>query len=247
MKRTLLIVLGTIGMAGVASVQAQLINVDFNQNNAVALGWGGGGVDPGPTMTGTAVLGSLAADQWNGINVNNGAGISLFDSTGAVTPVSMTFTSGGGFALPEPNWGGNVTPYAGGPWNNLMCDFLYTGPTVVTLSGLAPSQAYQWVLYSAANNAGRITDFTVNGNTLTSTYDNATTTLVEGVSYVNYGSVMSDGSGVLSVTVTAGVGATEGNLNGFQIQAVPEPGTFALVSAGAALLLGYQRRKALRA
>src|ERR1035438_5962876 len=131
MKKNLLIILSVMGVAGWTSVQAQLINVDFNQNNAVALGWGGGGVDPGPTMTGTAVLGSSGADQWNGITVNNGAGISLFDSTGAATPVLMTFTSGGGFALPEPAWG-NTSPYAGGPWNNLMCDYLFTGPLVVT-------------------------------------------------------------------------------------------------------------------
>src|SRR5580693_2696080 len=73
---------------------AQLINVDFNQNNGV--GWGGGGPNPGPTMSGAAVLG-IAGDQWNGINVNSGTNIPLKHADGTASTVKMTFTSGGGY------------------------------------------------------------------------------------------------------------------------------------------------------
>src|ERR1035438_2192300 len=83
-----------VSLAGVicfngSPLPAQLINVDFNQNNGV--GWGGGGPNPGPTMSGAAVLGT-AGDQWNGINVNSGSGISLSNADGSASPVKLTFT-----------------------------------------------------------------------------------------------------------------------------------------------------------
>ena len=95
----------------VGRLEAQLINVDFNENNAV--GWGGGGPNPGPTMTGAAVLGT-ASNYWNGIAVNSGTNISLKYADGSASPVKMTFTSGGGvgaanyglvtqFTVPEPS------------------------------------------------------------------------------------------------------------------------------------------------
>ena len=74
-------------------LQAQLIDVDFNNNS---YGADAGGPDPGPTMSGAAVLG-LAGDQWNGIDVNNGTGIPLIYANGNNSPVTMTFTSGGGY------------------------------------------------------------------------------------------------------------------------------------------------------
>jgi hypothetical protein len=75
-------------------LQAQLIHVDFNQNDGV--GWDGGGPNPGPTMSGAAVLGK-AADQWNRININVGNGISLINADGSASAVKLTFTSGGGY------------------------------------------------------------------------------------------------------------------------------------------------------
>src|SRR5271169_6483901 len=77
----------------VGAIPAQLINVDFNQNNGVA--WSGGGPNPGPTMSGASVLGT-AGDQWNGINVNSGTNISLKYADGTASTVKMTFTSAGG-------------------------------------------------------------------------------------------------------------------------------------------------------
>src|SRR5579863_5943850 len=74
--------------------RAQLVNVDFNENNGV--GWGGGGPNPGPTMSGAAVLGA-AGDLWNGIDVSSGTNIALNDANGNASPVTLTFTSGGGY------------------------------------------------------------------------------------------------------------------------------------------------------
>src|SRR5271154_375168 len=67
-------------------IQAQLINVDFNQNNGV--GFGGGGPNPGPTMSGAAVLGA-AGDKWNAIDVSSGTNITLNDANGNASPVTL--------------------------------------------------------------------------------------------------------------------------------------------------------------
>jgi endoglucanase len=210
-------------LAGIACfspcpLQAQLINVDFNQNDGV--GWGGGGPNPGPTMSGGAVFGK-AGDQWNGINVNNGSGISLSNADGSTSTVKMTFASGGGY---DVNSFGGSTPFAGTPWNNLMQDYLYSGgsPQTISLSGLTPNSRFNLALYNAANSdaAGRTTYFTVNGISQGSAWDGSSGTLIAGVDYVEFTSALSDGSGNLSI-VYNGDGNAEGDIDGFQIQAAP--------------------------
>ena len=194
---------------------AQLIDVDFNQNNGVS----GGGPNPGPTMSGAAVLGG-AGDRWNGINVGSGTGLPLFHADGTPSPVTMTFSSGGGY---DANSFGGATPFAGTPYDALMEDYLVSGgvPQTIQLSGLRPNSAWQLVLYNAANAgsnaAGRTTYFTVNGNTLTSTWNATSRSLIAGVDYVQFRSALSDAAGNLVVTYT-GDGSVEGDVNGFQIQ-----------------------------
>ena len=202
----------------VGLLPAQLINVDFNQNNGV--GWGGGGPNPGPTMSGAAVLGNTG-DQWNGINVNAGGGLPLKYANGNASPVTLTFTSGGGYDV--YSYGGS-TPFASTPYNALMQDYLYTGGTSqsILLSGLAPDSIFNLVLYNAANysSAGRTTYFTVNGVTQSSTWNGVSSTLIAGVDYVRFASALSDGSGNLLMTYN-GDGSLEGDIDGFQIQAAP--------------------------
>src|SRR5580693_6866328 len=147
-------------------LQAQLIDVDFNENSSASAG---GGPNPGPTMSGAAVLGT-AGDQWNGINVSSGNGIPLTNADGSSSAVTMTFTSGGGY---DVNDYGGSTPFVSTPYDALMEDYLYNGgaPQTITLSGLAASSTYNLVLYNAANvaAAGRTTYFMVNGYTQSST------------------------------------------------------------------------------
>ena len=197
-------------------VRAQLIDVDFNNNS---YGAGHGGPNPGPTMSGAAVLGA-AGDQWNGIDVSSGTGVPLLYANGSNSPVTMTFTSGGGY---DANSYGGSTPFASIPYDALMEDYLYTKgtPQTITLSGLAANSIYNLILYNAADvaGAGRTTYFTVNGNTQTSTWNGSSSTLIAGVDYVEFPSAMSDGSGNMVITWT-GNGSAEGDINGFQIQSV---------------------------
>jgi endoglucanase len=224
-------------------LHAQLLDVDFNQNNGV--GWGGGGSNPGPTMSGAAVLGT-AGEKWNGINVNSGTGIALTNADGSVSPVTMSFTSGGGY---DANSFSGVTPFAGTPYDALMEDYLYNSgtPQTITLSGLAPNSSYKLVLYNAAdtNAAGRITYFTVNGITLSSVWDAASSIMIAGVDYMEFTAALSDSSGNLVITYT-GNGTTEGDINGFQIQNAPftinasNVGTNIVISFPTQVGLGYQ-------
>ena len=197
---------------------AQLVNVDFNQNNGV--GWGGGGPNPGPTMSGAAVLGA-AGDLWNGINVSSGTNIALDYASGNASPVTLTFTSGGGYDV--YSFGGS-TPMAGTAYDALMEDYLFNNGVAqtITLAGLAANAAYNLVLYNAANSgtAGRTTYFTVNGVNKSSTWDGASSTLIPGIDYVNFTSALSDSSGRLVITYQ-GDGTAEGDVDGLQIQAAP--------------------------
>ncbi len=211
------ILLAGILFSGGGTLQAQLIGVNFTENSSAG---SGGGPNPGPTMSGAAVLGAVG-DHWNGINSSTGSGIPLIYADGGNSAVMMTFTSGGGYNV--NNYGGS-TPFAGTPYNALMQNYLYNNgvPQTITLSGLAANSTYHLVLYSAANvpAAGRTTYFTVNGNIQSSTWNGSSNTLIAGIDYVDFISALSDGAGNLVVTWT-GNGSVEGDLNGFQLQAVP--------------------------
>ena len=220
-----------LALLSAGMVRAQLINVDFNNNS---YGAGHGGPNPGPTMSGGAVLGETAGDQWNGIDVNSGTGIPLIFANGSNSPVTMTFTSGGGY---DANSYSGSTPFASTPYDALMEDYLFTKgtPQTITLSGLVANSIYNLILYNAGDNAsvGRTTFFTVNGNTQTSTWNASSSTLIAGIDYVEFTSAVSDGSGNLVITWT-GNGSAEGDINGFQIQLVPPvpPPPVTQVSAG---------------
>ena len=144
---------------------------------------------------------------------------------------------------------GGSTPFANTPYDALMEDYLYNGgtPQTITLSGLAANSTYNLALYNAANVAanGRTTYFTVNGNTQSSTWNGSSSTLISGISYVDFTSAYSDGSGNLVITYT-GNGSAEGDINGFQIQTAPfiinaaYDGTNAIISFLTQSGLSYQ-------
>lgn len=220
LSRYLGVILAGIICLNAEVLPAQLINVDFNQNDGV--GWGGGGPNPGPTMSGAAILGA-AGDQWNGINAASGTNLPLKYADGSASTVKLTFTSGGGY---DVNSFGGSTPFAGTAYDALMEDYLFNGNAIQTiaLAGLAPNSTYNLILYNAADRSaasvGRTTYFTVNGNAKSSAWDAASSTLVAGVDYVEFNSALSDGSGNLVITYT-GNGSAEGDVDGFQIQAAP--------------------------
>jgi hypothetical protein len=174
-------------------------------------------------MSGAAVLGA-PGDQWNGINVNSGSGIPLIYANGSNSPVTITFTSGGGY---DANSYGGSTPFAGTPYDALMEDYLFTkggAQQTITLSGLAPNSYHDLVVYSAGDRAAtnRQTLFSVTGpgSYEGCAWNGSSSNLVSGIDYLEFPLALSDGSGNLVITWT-GNGSAEGDINGFQIQLVP--------------------------
>ena len=198
------------------STQAQLIDVNFTQNSSA----GAGGPNPGPTMSGAAVLGS-AGDLWNGINGTNGTAIPLIYTDGALSPVTLSFTSGGGYNVYDYS---GTTPFNGTPWQALAETYLYNdgAQQTITLSGLETNSLYNVVAYNAANSGAsdRTTYFTINGYKQGSTWNGSSDTFIPGIDYVFFPSVMSGSNGTLVLTYD-GIGSAEADVNGFQIEAAP--------------------------
>jgi hypothetical protein len=214
----------------------------------------------GPAQTGAAVIGS-AGDVWNqfpgGAYAEFTGGTlatptALQDTTGNVSGIDITYSDDGVYSLPPQFANG----FNGTPWQSLMGGILY-GLNVdlgtVTLTGLTPDSAYQMYLYTQADSAaeGRVLSVTVNGLTATSAPGSAAAnSFIFGQNYLSLAPV-ADASGtiVIQFSGVAGQGvvkAGEGDFNGFQLTAVPEPSTWkggAFVLALLAIHLGRRRLK----
>jgi PEP-CTERM motif len=209
--------------------RAQLIDVDFNANST-----------PGYTQSGAAVLGN-AGDLWNGIvwsasQSSNFA--SLFDSMGITSGISLTFSAPAAFNAASYPQAGLPNGFYGTPYSNLMNDYLVAYPNQpgqFTLSGLQPTQDYQLLVYtdSAADGTGRQTNVTVSGLTVTQLTNAPLNPMfnqfVQGSNYLAF-NVKPTQAGLLTVDFSAAVG--EGDITGFQLVAVPEPSTLALMLVG---------------
>lgn len=213
-----------------ASYATVIVNVDFNE------GWF---FAAGPTTSGSAVLGSVG-DVWNGIGNQPGfdaTGLSLVDTAGAASGVTLSFTAEGG-------WNEDPKPFA----SDLLRDYIsdYEADTAATsgfsFAGLTPNSPFNLVVYVNAHNAGsRRISITVDGNTQLSNVNTTPSSFVLNDNYMLFSNVMSNGSGVLSGTFT-GIGG-EGSIHGMQL-AIPEPSTYAAIAGALALgLVAWRRRR----
>lgn len=121
-------------------------------------------------QTGAAALGA-AGDKWNAANVINGSNLALVDSTGASTPITVSWTSG-----TTPTQTGTITAYKTGTSMDTATAPLMTSyaqsPAVnttdwtnlsVTISGLAKYKVYTVAVYGAGTQVGEGTNFVVTG------------------------------------------------------------------------------------
>jgi hypothetical protein len=195
----------------------------------------------GAAATGAAAVGSTG-DKWNGISAGaSGGPVSLFDTTGASTSVTLSYDTSGGNSVTSVAQNTQPNP-------NLMNDYLFNnagGNITVTLGNLLPNSTYDLYIYLASNDGGssgaRSALATANGTGATAT-GNPQSTFLAGQNYVLLATT-STSSGIINITesdLSPPNSTTEVDMNGLQIEGafapVPEPTT---IIAGALLLLPF--------
>lgn len=236
------ILLGAL-LASVISipVQAALYNVQFGGSTF--------GSNQAPAQTGAGIIGT-AGDTWNYVaagggydyNALEGAGLALVNSAGAATTgvIKANDDFVGAFATVDAQLQGTSLA-------NLFQGFIVNngGPKSFTFSGLAASSPFDLYTYAAgpADGGDRISNFSLFSDF--SSFDivgpNAGgTVLNDPLNYsVLSGTTSSTGTVTVYTRFTAG---SEGNINGFQLNVIPEPSSMALIGLGACGLLARRRR-----
>lgn len=232
MKKLVMLAVGAVALPLMS--QAATINFDMNSGSSA-------------TYTGVGAAPD-AGTFWNGVSIDSGTTtlISIsdaLDSAGASTGVGLTMTRNDteAFRIYSDGSSGNPTP------GDLMQEYTYWDGYEVTLTGLAAG-TYNLYMYGHGNAEGQSTTFTLNpanggDSASTSSYDATdfrnTTVAGEGYTWVKLTGTV-DGSGILAV------GGNQNDdpdisfsfLNGFQVEAIPEPATIGLVGLfGGGLLL----------
>ena len=195
----------------------------------------------GTSQTGAAVVGS-GGDQWN--KSGNGSGpLALNDVSGTASGVTLNWSAGGSF--------GSGNGFTGTAYENLMTNYLYSVSTTstLTLTGLTPSSTYNLYLYSqpASDGGGRRVAFTPTGLITYGTQTTASanpvlSAFVLGTNYLEFLGLAPDAGGTLTISYVNFGALPEADLNGFQIQVVPEPGTWALLALTGTFFMVIRRR-----
>jgi hypothetical protein len=224
---------------GITSARADLIDANFYNAGYFNAGIGNA------AASGAAVVGS-AGDIWNGIDGSSGAGgpISLVDVAGSATPVTLTYNTSGGSAIPAAGLGTQANP-------SLMNDYLFnntSGNITLGLQGLAANTAYDLYVYVASDDAvssDRSLTLTANSASGMATGD-PMSSFVSGQNYLLLAAT-SDALGDINITEADGAANTSGeiDLNGLQIEnaAVPDASaTWSLFAISGLGLILFARR-----
>jgi hypothetical protein len=190
-------------------------------------------------QTGAAVIGQ-AGDAWNNFTTGSQANRFLVDTSGAQSGVTLSFSSSQSYESDA-----SYTQFTGTPYANLMQGYLVgrgTSDIDLTFGGLTAGQEYGFYVYTQGddNSKNRSIGISANGGAQTSSTQSDIGTFVEGDNYL-YIVATANSLGVVDL-----VGQNlndEGNINGVQLLAVPEPSSVALLLAGLVFLGGAAVRK----
>jgi hypothetical protein len=237
-------------MLGIVATHAQVVNFDVPGATGETSLFGGGTYNLGVNYVGQGALSDPGNNYWNPV-VFSGTTSSDLLSDGA-TGSSVTLTEAGlAGVYAGNNYGGSVTQ---GTPPALFTPFGYKngGTATLTLNNVA-NGVYNLYVYGVNGSDtanGGSTDFTVGSTTLftMNNANNATyganvnaSTFQENYTYVEFADI-SPVSGTITITAQgSGLGGNGGEIdfNGLQIEAAPEPGTFALAGVGFVFLLGF--------
>lgn len=231
------------------ATQAQVISWNLDNTGTVN----------GPSVSYNGFAGVNLVSNWNNSWPNNPTA-NLIDSTGAATTLSLTYGSFNSYSVQGSHPGQD----ANGSYNKeLLNGYLNSGPAAwgpsITNSYFTVSQipysVYNIIVYFNADTAGRngnVTDGTttyyfstmgsasISGANALFTQTTDTTGLFPNADYAIFSGLSGN-----SQTITAN--ALSGNdqwlgIAGFQVVAVPEPGTLALAAFGGLTMLMFKRR-----
>lgn len=206
---------GCLGGVAQASV---IVDVQFSNSTSA------------PVQVGPAVVGA-ALDQWNLLTDRNGTTVPLKNTSGGASGITLTWTSDGnaqaeGVFVANGFW---TTPY-----KNLMAGYLYeSGSANISFSGLTANAAFDLYIYTEGDSGstGRRLSVTVNSTTTITAPAVATAnTFISGQNYLYLPGVTASGGGVLNIAYSPSVG--EANINGLQLEGIPEPSSSILLCLG---------------
>jgi len=210
-------VLGVVAVLCLAApdVRGAIVNVDFATNGGTYAGTGVIG-------TGTTWNGVAAGATQNDLNDENGVGTDIdvtSNSTNQNTHASRTLN--GSVALGDIAW--RSTPFS------------------VTLSGLSSTSTYDLVLFGVDGYFMRGADFTIGGDTK-STTGASKATFVEVDNYVRFSSIAPTANQIV-ISIVGNGGDPLAHINGLQIEEIPEPSTLLLTLLGFAGLAFFGGRR----
>ncbi len=244
MKSTIHIASISLVCAGFAN--AALYNFDLARNREGVVF--NASTDDSNLVWNTAAPGGTSSLTWNVVNTGTGnlsnATVSLANlvsSTNAASSIGLSI------GLVNTDGYSDQTP-RDGVWTSYMttADVNGSGPTI-TLSGFAPGETINLVLYSGnarwgGNNTGA---FTFGGTTKTyaEAIANNSMPLTEGTTYVRFDNLVPDGDGNITGTFGALASGQEGlpTLAGLQFEVIPEPSVALLGGFGLLALLRRRR------
>ncbi len=242
--------LAACAMLGGNAAQAQTVN--FDTRGIASFGYGnyvgqGAYSDPGNNVWNVITQGSTTTGDLN--------------SSGSSTAVTLTDTSGGSY---NGGFGGNVNGAASGFFSGFLLKG-GGGVSTETLNNVAAG-TYNLFLYGSNTGQDRGVVFSVTGygsqSTINANAPNGTETptglaFTAGVSYVEFTGITLASAGSITFSYTAnqtidrlpsapsdqyGVNM-EGDFNGLQLVAVPEPSSYALMLLGLGSVLGLRAIK----
>jgi hypothetical protein len=224
------ITLAGTAFAVVSGAAGQSFNLDINSPFGPPFAGGG---PPSAAFSGPA----SQPGHWNAVNAAGAGTFQLSDLSGQLTNVILLRPVGGS--------GGNFNnPVNTGDYALLLNDGRGVNPEdSYTFTGLANGLYRLYTVAVAPNNEIVAAHVTVNGVTHTSTGPMPGNQFVLGITHVVHEAMVTNGT--LAVTITSG-GPTNCWLNGFQLQAVPEPVSLISLSIGVLSLITRKRRAAGR-
>jgi hypothetical protein len=232
----------TLAAAFASNAKASLINVQFGCTAGSACA---GANASSALQTGAAVIGT-AGDVWNLVSGVGGLGttgsnVPLLDSTGAATSVQISWNS----LLDWVVIPGEESGFASTSDEALMSAYLVsTSLNIITITGLDPGFTYDLYMISQVPvfGDGRQAGFTINAGpiVLTAPAVSSASTFIEGQNYEHF-VAQADTLGDVTIDFFAQTG--EADVNGFQLQTTPEPGTFGLGIGAILIGIGFRRRR----